>query len=312
MVARTALLSAALGSLMVATVTPQSALPRTRDHHPDLQGMWRNNSITPLERPAKFADKAFFSPEEAREFEKTVDAPESVAERIGAIEAVIGGEVNWADRGRLLPSRRTSLVVDPPNGRIPYTADAQQAAAARLDRRQHPDEHPPDGPEDMPLNDRCLIWGAGPPMVPVPYNHNVQIVQTPAYVVIVNEMIHDVRVVPLDGRPHLPERIQQWKGDPRGHWEGEVLVVDTTNVAPKNRVAGSSERVHIIERVSLADAATLRYEFTVDDPATFTKPWSAALTMTRTDDQMFEYACHEGNHDTEIVLRGARAAEKER
>ena len=309
MTLRTAALAAAFSVLLVAPVLPQSALPRTPDGHPDLQGTWRNDTVTPLERPARFADKEFLSVEEAAAFERNYDTPDGAAVRVGAIEERVTGELIWPDHGKLLPSRRTSLIIDPANGRIPYNADAQARITARASQGNVP-PRPPEGPEDLALGARCLLFGAGPPMTPPAYNQNVQIVQAAGSVMILNEMIHDARVIPLDGRPHLPASIRQWRGDPRGHWAGDVLVVESTNFTAKTQFSGSGEQLRLTERFSLVDNGTLRYEFTLDDPTVYTAPWTAALTMTKTDDQLFEYACHEGNHDMDIILRAAREADE--
>jgi hypothetical protein len=200
-------------------------------------------------------------------------------------------------------------VIDPPEGRIPaLTVDAQKKADARAEARRR---SPADGPEDRPLVERCILWPtAGPPMVPSGYNNNYQILQTPGSVVILIEMIHDVRVIPLDGRPHLSQNIRHWMGDSRGHWEGNTLVVDTTNFTGKTNFRGSSENLHLIERFTRVDGDTINYEFTVNDPASFTKSWTAAIPMTKTEGPIFEYACHEGNYGMTNLLNGARAQEK--
>ena len=218
----------------------------------------------------------------------------------------------WWDRGvhaaRVHGRVRTSLIVDPPDGKIPaLTADGQQRAALRADARR---QHPADGPEERSLGERCLLFNAGPPMLSGPYNNYVQILQTPDYVVILNEMIHDSRIVPLDGRPHLPSAVRRMLGDSRGHWDGHTLVVETTNFSDKTNVRGSGEKLRLTERFTRADAKTLLYEFTVDDPASFVKPWTAVLPMAKTDDQIYEYACHEGNYAMTGILRGARATDQ--
>ncbi len=216
----------------------------------------------------------------------------------------------WYDRGtKVIGTHRTSLIVDPPDGKIPaLTPEAQQ----RVDQaRARAAEHPADGPEDRSLGERCLLWRtAGPPMLPGPYNNNFQIIQAPGYVVIVNEMIHDVRFIPLDGRPHLPAGIRQWRGDPRGHWEGNTLVVDSANFTAKTRFSGADENLHLIERFTRTGSDSLVYEFTVDDPTVFTRSWTAAIPVTKADGRMYEYACHEGNYAMTDILAGARAEEK--
>jgi hypothetical protein len=203
---------------------------------------------------------------------------------------------------------RSSLLIDPPDGRMPaLTADAQKRAADRAQARR---DHPADGPEDRSLAERCLSFNAGPPMLPGPYNNFVQILQFRDHIVIANEMIHDARVVPLDGRAHRASSIRTWQGDSVGHWEGATLVVDTINFTDKTAFRGASDRLHLVERFTRADAGTLLYEFTVDDPASFAKPWTVALPMTKSSDQIYEYACHEGNYALPDILRGARAQEK--
>jgi len=226
----------------------------------------------------------------------------------------------WFDRGKkVVGSRRTSLIVDPPDGRVPpLTPEAQKKVDAA---RAYAKLHPADGPEDRPLAERCLLWPtAGPPMLPGPYNNNYQIVQGPGYVVILVEMIHDARIIPIDGRPHLPQSIRQWLGDPRGHWEGNTLVVETTNFTDKTSdvaaglrgttFRGSDDRMRLIERFTRVDSNTIRYQFTLDDPTAFTKPWSADIPMTRIPGPFLEYACHEGNYAMSGILAGARAEEK--
>ena len=226
----------------------------------------------------------------------------------------------WFDRGtKVAGGRRTSLIVDPPDGRVPpLTPEAQKRMDAA---REYFKIHPADGPEDRPLPERCLVWPtAGPPMLPGPYNNNYQIFQTKDYVTILVEMIHDVRIIPLDGRPHLPSNIRQWLGDARGHWEGNTLVVETTNFTNKTSdisrglqrptFRGTDENLRLTERFTRADAHTLLYEFTVNDPTAFTKPWTAQIPMSKFAGPLYEYACHEGNYAMSGILNGARAEEK--
>jgi hypothetical protein len=200
--------------------------------------------------------------------------------------------------------KRSSLVVDPPDGKIPaLTAAAQRRAEARAaDRRAHP----ADDPENQGLPTRCLLFGAGPPIVPGPYNNLVQIFQSADHVIISNEMIHDARIVPLDGRPHTARAVRKWLGDSRGRWDGRTLVVDTTNFTDKTNFRGADEDLHVVERFTRTGPGTLLYEFTIDNPTAFTKPWSAQVTMTKTDDRVFEYACHEANYAMEGIMRGKR------
>ena len=204
----------------------------------------------------------------------------------------------------------TSLIFDPSDGRIPALApEGQKRAADRAEARR---QHPSDGPEDRLLAERCLHFNAGPPLVPGPYNNYVQLMQFPDHVVMFNEMIHDARIVPIEGRPHVAPSIRKWLGDSRGRWDGSTLVVDTTNFTDRTNFRGSSENMHLVERFTRVDADTIRYEFTVDDPTTFTRPWSAALPMSRSKDPILEYACHEANYALADILRGARAEEKGR
>lgn len=287
--------------------------PRTPDGQPDLQGIWSNATITPLERPAELAEKAVFTEKEAASYEKQVRERNNMDRRDGPAVTDVGRAYNdfWWDRGtHVVKTRRTSLVIDPPDGRIPdLTPAAKQRVAERAQARR---EHPADGPEDRSLMERCLqIGSAGPPMLPSAYNNNYQIAQTRDTVTIFNEMIHDVRVIPLDGRPHLPQNVRLWLGDSRGHWEGDTLVVDTTNFTDKTAFRGSSENLHLIERFTRTDPDTLLYEFTVDDPSAFVKPWTVALPSVKFNDgPIIEYACHEGNRGMEGILSGARAEEK--
>ena len=287
---------------------------RAAASRPDLEGIWSFASLTPLERPAQFAAKEVLNDEEAAEFEKQSLERNNADRRPPGTAADVALAYNnfWYDRGtKIVGTKRTSLIVDPPDGRIPaLTAAGQARAAARAEARsQH---GPADGPEDRSLAERCLLFTAGPPMLPGPYNNNVQIVQSRDHVVISNEMIHDARVVPTTPRPHLPKTIRRWQGDSRGRWEGDVLVVDTTNFSDRTNVRGSDENLHLIERFARLDANTLMYQFTVDDPTAFTRPWTAAIPLTRSEDRIYEYACHEGNYAMGGMLRGARAQEKER
>src|SRR5688572_361940 len=285
--------------------------PRTAWGEPELQGTWDFATITPLERPKELAGKDVLTSEEAAEFERRTLQQRNPDRRDGGAQADVGRAYNefWWDYGsKVVGTKRTSLIVDPPDGRVPPLApEGQKRADARSVARQRPAI----GPEDRNLWERCIMGGnAGPPMVPGPYNNIVQVFQTPGYVVIFNEMINDARIVPLDGRPHLPKNIRQWRGDSRGRWEGNTLVVDTTNFGEETNFRGASAGLHLVERFTRVAADTLLYEFTVDDPRTWTKPWSVAIPMTKTEDQIFEYACHEGNYGMFNILAGARAEEK--
>jgi hypothetical protein len=300
-----------LPALYIAQTKPYTAL-KTADGKPDLQGVWTNVTVTPLERPQNLADKAFFTPAEAAAFEKQVVERNNADRRDGGPEADVGRAYNdaWYDRGtRVVKTLRTSLVVDPPDGHVPATLP--EAVKRQQDRLAQNRGHQFDGPESRSLAERCLIWPTlGPPMLPSFYNNNYQIVQGPGYVAIVVEMIHDVRMIPTDGRPHLPSNVRLWMGDPRGHWEGNTLVVDTTNFTNKTAFRGSSENLHLIEKFTRTAPDTLMYEVTVEDPSTWARPWKIEIPMRKTNDPIFEYACHEGNYAMEGMLAGARAEEK--
>jgi hypothetical protein len=286
-------------------------LPRTPDGHPDLQGLWLNNTATPLERPADVDGRAAFTEAEARAYVRRYQLDRTLAiSRNKAFELDAAGDLDTYEPGALLPGRRTSMITDPPDGRIPPLAPEAQGRAT--ERARHLDQHFADNPEDFPNAERCLVVGnsSSPPMLPVFYNNTIQIVQTPDSVMLLSEMIHDVRIVSLTRSAHVPPTIQQWAGDSIGRWDGDTLVVDTTNVTPKTAFRGSGTSLHVIERLSLADANTLRYGFTVDDPS-YVRRWSGDSQMTRSDQPMFEYACHEANYSLTDTLRGARFAERD-
>ena len=293
--------------------------PRTPDGRPDLQGIWDFRTITPMERPSRFADKEVLTDQEAAEFERqAVEDRNADTHRETTAAGIINGAAAtadvalayndfWWDRGtKVVGTKRTSLVLDPPDGRIPpLTPEGKK----RLEAQDAARERPAEGPEDRGVGERCILgFNSGPPMVPGGYNQNVHLVQTRDHVVLVNEMVHNARIVPLDGRSH--GRIRQWVGDSRGRWEGDTLVIDTRNFYDVTAFRGSSPNLHLVERFTRVDADTLLYEFTVDDPTTWTKPWTAAIPMTKTQDQIYEYACHEGNYAMFGLLSGARAVEK--
>jgi hypothetical protein len=307
--------------------TAAGLIPRADDGHADLQGIWNYSTITPLERPKELAGKEYLSDEEAAAIAKseadnrsranpaTLDEARRNPGFGAGLEAPVAYEFRiWWDRGTVVKTRRTSLIIDPPNGRLPpMTEEGQKRQAAERERRKL---HPADGPEDRSAGDRCLVGiNAGPPMLPNTYNNNVEIIQAPGYVVIHNEMIHSARIVPTDGRPHAT--LRRWAGDSRGRWDGDTLMVETTNFsADTDFIAaaafrGASRNLHLIERLTRVDPDTILYEFTVDDPATWTAPWTAQLPLTKTDDVMFEYACHEANYSLANILTGARVEEKQ-
>ena len=278
---------------------------------PDLQGIWTNITITPLERPVDLGDKQFFTPAEAAAYEKRVAQESNKDRRDGSAEADVARAYNefWWDRGtRVVPTLRTSLVVDPRNGRIPaLTPEAQKQAALRAALLQRPAE----GPEDRLIRERCIVGdNVGPPMLPTVYNNNFQIVQGPGYVAILSEMMHDARVIPVDGSAHLPSHIRLWLGDSRGHWEGNTLVVDTTNFNGEVHFRGGDRNLHVVERFTRAKPDMLLYQFTVEDPTAFTRPWSAEIPMLPAPGPVLEYACQEGNYGMTGILTGARAAER--
>ena len=288
--------------------------PKTEDGRADLQGTWNFSTLTPLERPADLAGRATMPLDEAARYEKQVIERNNADRRDGPVEADVARAYNdgWYDRGTHMAildgAAKTSLITEPADGRIPaLTADAQSRQAARAQARR---DHPADGPEDRSLAERCLGFNAGPPMLPGPYNNYMQLFQFKDHVIIFNEMIHDARVVPTDGRPHAPASVRKYLGDSVGRWEGNTLVVDTTNFTDKTNFRGASDRLHLVERFSRIGAETLLYEFTVEDPSSFTRSWSVSVPMKRTDEQLFEYACHEGNEAMQGILRGARFGEK--
>ncbi|PYR33813.1 MAG: hypothetical protein DMF90_19535 [Acidobacteria bacterium] len=317
----------AVGSLAAQAANAKPATtkngPRTPDGHPDLQGTWSFATLTPLERPRELADKAVLTDEEVSKLEKQavenqfVDRPPPPGNP-GAYNRF------WVDFGtRVNANRRTSLVIDPPDGRVP----ALTAAAQKREDDRAAVRHLAYGPEALPSWDRCILgFNAGPPILPSGYNNNLQLFQTRDYVAILTEMVHDTRVVPLDGRQHVPGHLRQWKGDSRGRWEGDTLVVETTNFTDngtgtlqldpeftRRGLGGiADERLRLIERFTRVDADTLLYEFTVDDPTVWTRPWTAAIPMAKTNEQLYEYACHEGNYGMHGILAGARAGEKAR
>jgi hypothetical protein len=276
----------------LSTRAQELKIPRTAWGTPDFQGVtWNFGTMTPLERPAGM-DKPVLTDTDATTFERQTAASRTASTNNG---------YDWWDSGAAhLDRGRTSLIVDPVDGHLPPRTPAAQRRTA-ISRAGTAD-----GPEGFPLNARCIWWqNAGPPMLPSPYNNNVQFIQTREYVVIANENIHDARIVPLDGRPH--GTVAQWMGDSRGRWQGDTLVVDTINFSNKTSLSGSDERLHLVERLTRVDADTLEYEFTVDDPTIWTRSWKVAFPMHRTADMIYEFACHEGNFRTmEGMLKVAR------
>ncbi len=284
-----------------ATSTKWTA-PRTPDGHPDLQGVWSFATLTPFERPGALDGKQSLSDDEVEEFAQQRLETSNKDRRDGGAAVDVERAYNdfWWDYGTKV-WKQPSLVVDPADGRLPaLTEQARQRAGQRRGNRF-------ENVEERPIAERCILgFNSGPPMVPSAYNNNVQIIQTADNVVILNEMIHNARIVPMNGRPHPSKALRFLTGDSIGHWEGDTLVVDTTNFSRDGGFRGASANMHLIERFSRVDAGTLKYEFTIDDPATWTKKWTASIPMSRSDEQIFEYACHEGNYGLAGVLRGAR------
>jgi hypothetical protein len=266
-------------------------VPRTPDGRPDMQGVWMNNSVTPLERPRQWENKQFLTDAELEELKKAT------------------AEVThfWLVE-REVEDRRTSLLTDPPNGKLPdLTQAARDRMAAAAAYRK---EHPQDNPEDRGLGERCVNFGV--PKLGAGYNNYYQIVQTPGHVMFLSEMAHDARIIPVDGRPHVNKNLKLWNGDPRGRWEGDTLVVESTNFSPKSEFRAARENLHLVEKYTRVGPDTLNYEITVTDPTTWTKPWTALIPLKRTDDPIYEYACHEGNYRSmEGSLKGTRTLEKE-
>ncbi len=307
--------------------------PRTAWGDPDLQGIWNNNTITPLQRPAEFADQEFLTTEEAAEIERQAVARVAEQNAPSAVRTEplpAGGNVGaynsyWTEQGtRIVPTGRTSLITDPPNGRLPQLTSEALARITSDENRRVFDAReglaPAHGPEDMGLSERCL-WYRGIPTFPTGYNNNYHIVQNPDFIVILQEHIHDLRVITLDDRPHLPPNIQQFAGSSRGRWEGDTLVVETTNLRspfirrwsrPEHSLSRGdlSEEVHVLERFRRIGPDTLDYQFTVTDLNTWTQPWSGSLPWARVEGPMFEFACHEGNYGMTNMLAGSRADEQ--
>jgi hypothetical protein len=305
------------------------AAPRTADGHPDFTGVWTNITITPLERPRDLAGKEFFTAQEAIQYQQNLVTNRNRDKRDNrGTDRDVANAYNdfWWDSGtKVVKTLRTSLVVDPPDGHVPaLTPERQKQLAADADAKRkrcavevcEPENSgqpgPAAGPEDRPLMERCLQFGGGPPMMPGAYNNNYQFVQGPGFLAIDMEMAHDVRRVAIDGSPHPPANIRQWHGDARGHWEGDSLVVETTNFTDQTRFRGSDQNLRLTERFTYSDPDTILYRYTVDDPTAFTKPWTVEMPMSRLNEFLYEYACNEGNHGMEGILSAARAEEKQR
>jgi hypothetical protein len=305
----------------------QSKVPRRADARPDLEGVWDFRSVTPLERPKELGSKEWFTAEEAAAVSKRAAASAADQDRRTPGDVARAYNSFWIDSVSKAAQRRTSIIVDPPDGRLPLTVPgafrqqgsygADWTAGARPVRYRGGGLYPT-GPEDRGLAERCLVgFNSGPPLLPGGYNQNIQIFQTANHVVILHEMVHDARIVPLDGRPHLPGAISQWMGDPRGRWDGDTLVIESTNFTDKilsfndssQSGMGTGKTLHLTERLRRVDAETLEYSFTVNDPATFTRPFTGILPLRRSNEPLFEFACHEGNYAMKNMLAGARHKE---
>ena len=289
---------------------PAAQPPRLQDGHPDLQGIWDFRSATALERPARFAGREFMTADEVASYEQeALEREDGRPPDDGRTEQSVH-PVWWLDYGKtVVGSRRTSLIVDPADGKIPpLTKEGQQRSA---DRRAAARTHgPADSYENRSLQERCITRGLPEVTLPGPYNNNLQIVQTPGYVLLFTEMIHDARVIPMDGRPHNSPNLRSWMGDSRGHWDGDTLVIDTTNFTDRTNFRGSGAGLHLVERLTRIDANAIEYRFTLDDPTTWTRPWTVAYPIVKTDGLIYEFACHEGNYGLRDILTGARYEEK--
>ena len=315
---------AILGASPATAQSDRWTPPRTADGRVDLQGVWANNAATPLERPDSLADKATFTDEELalmrESAQRLFGGADDAAFADGVFNAVLADVDKHVSRDTETGNyssvwmvdrefeNRTSLISDPPNGKLPALtppAEARIEAAAEYRRA-----HPADGPEDLSRQVRCITFGM--PRVGglgAGYNSYYQIFQTPDYVVMLGELIHDARVIPISDMPHLGDSVRQWHGDSRGHWEGDTLVVETTNYSPKSDYRGAAEHLHLIERFTLAGPEKLHYEITVTDATTWTRPWTAMVPLSRSEDALFEYACHEGNIGMAGILAGTRVQE---
>jgi hypothetical protein len=297
----------------VSAQSPAYKVPRTPDGQPDLQGFWSNATYTPLERPDNVT-KEFYTPEEAAVAEKAAAAREGAETEPGTVSDVHYDFTQFGlDRSQatLARSLRTSLVVEPRNGKLPpITAEGRKVLAARAEEAKRLGGRW-DSAQSNQLDDRCLIMaGAGPPMMDAAYNSNYHIVQSPGYVMILTEMIHDARVIPLDGRAQPPDAVRQWMGVSRGRWDGDTLVIETTNFNGKNPLRGSTEHLKVVERLRRVSDDVVEYKFTVEDKSMWESPWSVEAVMRKTNGPLFEHACHEGNYGLYNTLVGARLEEQ--
>lgn len=306
--------TAVLVTSLFAQGPPANGIPRLNDGKPDMQGYWTNQTFTPLERPAEFKDKEFFSAAEAqayaeRRLEDVKDVPRG--EQVKSDADIHYDDGIWLlegyKKGAML---RTSIITDPPDGRIPpLNAEGQKRAQSRAAARKG--IGPFDSAQARGLSERCIYWAhEGPPILPTGYNSNLLIVQAPGTFVIQPEMMPSARIVPLDGRPTLGSAVRGYRGDSRGRWEGDTMVIETTNYSENTAWRGSSGSLKVIERLTMTSPTNIHYQFTVEDVATWMRPWSGEYEMTRIDGPLFEYACHEGNYQLPSILKGARRAEE--
>ena len=322
----------AVGAILVAAVAVSSAqtpagstykVPRLRDGHPDLQGTWTTQTFTPLQRPKRYAGREFLTEAEADELIKLlakggVDplannifgaTDEERAKRVEQADETHYNNADWlaTAKPKTLSSRRTSMIFDPPDGLIPpQTPEGQKRTAARRAINGF------DSYETRPAQERCIVWThEGPPMMPPPYNDILRIMQMPGYVLVYRELSTAPRIIPMDGRPHPPSQVRNWAGHSVGRWEGDTLIVDTTNFNDKAAVQGGGPDLHVIERFTRVSADSIMYRVTLEDPGTWTRPWSIEIPMLSTDGRLYEYACHEGNYGLPNILSGARFADKE-
>jgi hypothetical protein len=313
------------GSAPAFSQTSDQLLPRTPDGKPDLQGLWSNATQTPLERPVALGEQAALTPEQASQLEHNARMRIEIANQPSDPDRPpptdgntdLGYNNFWVDRGTgvamINGEYRTSLIVDPPNGRIPFIEGPRPRGLA-ADWRARPGVQAYDGPELRPLGERCLLSfgsSSGPPMLPVMYNNNYQIVQTSDYVVILVEMVHDARIIPLD-KGHTAHNMETWMGQSRGRWEGDTLIVETRHFHPQQSFRGTTDGLLVTERFQLESPDKIVYGVTLEDPAVFAQPWTAQIPMNRrpTGDMMYEYACHEGNYAFSGILAGARILEQ--
>ena len=335
--ARRVIRSLLLLPVLACSYANSADVPQTPWGDPDIDGLWDYRTLTPLQRPAAFADQPEFTPEQAERFRQATVSALDVDNRNEDAEVDIESAYNqaWYDWGTQLGDLRTSLITSPSNGRLPPLTDAARRGLAEQYKNQNrpsremvslganANDFQPDGPEALGLSERCLVgFNAGPPLVPSAYNNNLRIVQTPDHILLVTEMIHAARVVQMDDRPYLPDHLSQWGGDARGHWDGQTLVVETRNFSPKlptfqlpydleepsaNGAVGSADNMTLVERFTRTGANSLRYEYTLTDETVFASPFTAMINLRLNDQKMYEYACHEGNYGLLGMLRGARA-----